>query len=83
MENLTQPLLDALDQEEHPLRLCDPRSSREYVLLPADEFDAMIRLVHDKLGIQDAYPLMDEVARREGWDDPEMDIYNDFTPQQP
>jgi hypothetical protein len=26
--------------------------------------------------IREAYPLMDAVARREGWDDPEMDSYN-------
>jgi hypothetical protein len=27
-------------------------------------------------GIREAYPLMDAVARLEGWDDPEMDGYN-------
>ena len=26
--------------------------------------------------IREAYPLMDAVARKEGWDDPEMDSYN-------
>jgi hypothetical protein len=26
--------------------------------------------------IREAYPLMDAVARQEGWDDPEMDSYN-------
>jgi hypothetical protein len=26
--------------------------------------------------IRQAYPLMDAVARREGWDDPEMDSYD-------
>jgi hypothetical protein len=26
--------------------------------------------------IREAYPLMDAVARAEGWDDPEMDSYN-------
>ena len=28
----------------------------------------------------DAYPLMDQVAAREGWDDPSMDIYDEFQP---
>lgn len=35
--------------------------------LPDDEEDVDFR---------EAYPLMDAVARREGWDDPEMDSYN-------
>jgi hypothetical protein len=30
----------------------------------------------DDSDISWAYPLMDEVARREGWDDPDMDSYN-------
>ncbi len=28
------------------------------------------------IDIRDAYPLMDQVASAEGWDDPEMDVYN-------
>jgi hypothetical protein len=34
--------------------------------------------------IRQAYPLMDAVARQEGWDDPEMDSYNIYArkPQQ-
>jgi hypothetical protein len=34
--------------------------------------------------IREAYPLMDAVARAEGWDDPEMDSYNIYArkPQQ-
>jgi len=30
--------------------------------------------------IREAYPLMDEVARQQGWDDPEMDSYNIYSP---
>jgi hypothetical protein len=34
--------------------------------------------------IRQAYPLMDAVARQEGWDDPEMDSYDIYArkPQQ-
>ena len=31
--------------------------------------------------IREAYPLMDAVARQEGWDDPEMDSYNVYVPK--
>jgi hypothetical protein len=30
----------------------------------------------EDIDIRQAYPLMDAVARQEGWDDPEMDSYN-------
>lgn len=36
----------------------------------------MLRTIEDDFEIADAYPLMDEVARSEGWEDPEMDLYN-------
>jgi hypothetical protein len=34
----------------------------------------------DDFDIRDAYPLMDHVAPREGWDDPSMGIYDEFQP---
>jgi hypothetical protein len=38
----------------------------------------------EEFDIRAAYPLMDAVARAEGWDDPEMDSYNIYArkPQQ-
>jgi hypothetical protein len=42
------------------------------------------KLQHDAQldsGIEAAYPLMDEVASREGWDDPEMDRYRQLDPR--
>lgn len=30
----------------------------------------------EQIDIREAYPLMDAVARCEGWDDPEMDSYD-------
>jgi hypothetical protein len=30
----------------------------------------------EDVDFREAYPLMDAVARQEGWDDPEMDSYN-------
>ena len=32
----------------------------------------------EETDIRGAYPLMDAVARQEGWDDPEMDSYNRY-----
>jgi hypothetical protein len=38
----------------------------------------------EEIDIRQAYPLMDAVARQEGWDDPEMDSYDIYArkPQQ-
>ncbi|HEX5270563.1 MAG TPA: hypothetical protein VFW33_08765 [Gemmataceae bacterium] len=32
----------------------------------------------DEVDIREAYPLMDSVARAEGWDDPAMESYNAY-----
>jgi hypothetical protein len=32
----------------------------------------------EALCVRQAYPLMDGVARQEGWDDPEMDSYDRY-----
>jgi hypothetical protein len=37
----------------------------------------------DDFQIREAYPLMDDVARKAGGDDPAMDIYDDLDPRQP
>lgn len=51
-----------------------------------EEFAALLRQSMEVEGadIRQAYPLMDAVARQEGWDDPEMDSYNIYArkPQQ-
>jgi hypothetical protein len=31
--------------------------------------------------ITSAYPLLDEMAAKSGWDDPTLDIYNDLIPR--
>jgi hypothetical protein len=37
----------------------------------------------EDVDIRQAYPLMDEIARKEGWDDPEMDSYNVYARKPP
>jgi hypothetical protein len=67
---------------ELPLRLTDPQTSREYVLVPAELYDRIRGVLYDddEFRPADAYPLIDKVLAKSGWDDPEMDIYNDFAP---
>jgi len=73
----------ALDSEvEVPPRVVDPRTHRTYVLVPAEQYDRMRALLQEESDIRGAYPLMDAVASKEGWDDPSMDIYNDLIPRE-
>jgi hypothetical protein len=78
MIELNAPLQQALDAKpDEPLRFVDPRTRETYVLVRADVYERLFGLLYDdsEFSVRDAYPLMDEVAANEGWDDPEMDSY--------
>lgn len=51
-----------------------------------EEFTAILQqtVEEENADVREAYPLMDAVARQEGWDDPDMDSYNIYArkPQQ-
>jgi hypothetical protein len=83
---LTPEQQQALAAEPNrPLRLEDPRTQQTYVLLRLEDYEQIKGLFEDEdFDIREAYPLMDEVAHREGWDDPDMDSYNEpSSPPQP
>ena len=70
--------------KETPVRLVDPETDVEYVVLPVETFERMRKGVY-----YDDGPLTEEERRhilmqaglRAGWDDPEMDVYNDMVPE--
>lgn len=64
-----------------PIRVSDPETLRDYVVLRAEEYDQLAAL--GEFTVREAYPLMDEVARKEGWDDPEMDVYDLYRQPKP
>jgi hypothetical protein len=64
------------------VRVLDPDTQETYVLLRADLYDRSKALFEeDVFGIAESYPLQEEVARREGWDDPAMDAYDQLDPR--
>src|SRR5713226_4932395 len=65
------------------LRVSDPETHEEYVLLKARVYERLKALLYDdgEAPISEAYPLIDEMAAKAGWDDPEMDVYNDLIPK--
>jgi hypothetical protein len=72
------------ESEDNLVRLIDPETHVEYVVLPAETFEQMRNGVY-----YDDGPITEEERRylliqaglRAGWDDPEMDIYNDLDPR--
>jgi len=68
--------------EDQPIRLTDPETKSEYVLLPADLYDQIQDLFyeHSTLTRDEKRALMLQAGLRAGWDDPEMDVYNDLDP---
>ena len=80
MTAITPETRHAIEQAgEQPVQLTDPETKSVYVIVRADVYER-IRSMCDDFDIRDAYPLMDQVAAREGRDDPSMDIYDEFQP---
>ena len=66
-----------------PLRLTDPETHAEYVLLQADRYDQLHGLLSNTplLTPDERRAVLIQAGLRAGWDDPEMDIYNDLDPR--
>lgn len=69
--------------DAQPIRLTDPETNSEYVLLPADLYDQIRELFyeHSTLAQDEKRALMLKAGLRAGWHDPEMDVYNDLEPR--
>ncbi len=65
---------------ESPPRLIDPKTNEAYVLLRADVYERAKALFEEDENqlVRDMYPHMWEVFGKDGWDDPPMDVYNNF-----
>jgi hypothetical protein len=59
----------------------DPAGNAAYVLVPQEVYRRLAPYDDSEFDISEAYPLMDEVAMTAGWDDPELDVYNQYDPR--
>jgi hypothetical protein len=65
-----------------PVYVLDPVSHARYVLLPDEAYERFRALFEETpFDVAEAYPLIDEVGRKEGWDDPAMDAYDRLDPR--
>jgi hypothetical protein len=60
-----------------PVRLTDPDTNQQYVLVPAEVYDQLLPQ-HSDLDPRDLYPALHRALRDEGWDDRQMDEYNRY-----
>ncbi len=80
--------MELTDQQRHALRqasghvlhVTDAESGQEYVVLPAEVYDRLKRLLYDD---GDWTPgeqlrLLAESGARAGWHEPAMDVYDDY-----
>ena len=84
MITLTKELQEAIqDSNGQPIRLTDPKTHVEYVILPAEIFDRVQHVFSDAnpLTIEEQRALLVQVGLSVGWDDPEMDVYNELDPR--
>ena len=84
MLNIPKELQQAVrDAHGHPVRLTDPETKAEYVLLQAEMYDQIHGLLHDgtPLTANEKRAVLIKAGLRAGWDDPEMDVYNELDPR--
>jgi hypothetical protein len=62
------------------VRLRDSQAGREYVILPAEIYDRLRALLYDDgdWTPEEQLSLLAESGKRAGWDDPEMDVYDNY-----
>lgn len=67
-----------------PVRLADPDTNYQYVLVRAEVYDRLKGFIYDDSPLTDdeKRQLLLKAGIRAGWDDPEMDVYNELDPRQ-
>lgn len=80
--------LELQDMVEHsgdtPVRVVDPRTQRVYVLVANEQFDRLRSLLDmEPLSLDQQRMALVDAGQRAGWDDPEMDVYDNYDAHKP
>ena len=74
---------NATQGNEVPIRVSDPAQNTTFVLVRADVYERFKSLFEeDPVTEQERRFQLEQFGKRAGWDDPEMDVYNDLDPRQ-
>ncbi len=69
-------------ESEVPVRVSDPAESTTFVLVQADVYERLKSLFEeDPVSEQERLFQLEQFGKRAGWDDPEMDVYDDLDPR--
>ena len=75
---------DLLLHGNHPVPVIDSATNAVYFLVASDLFERVRPLFDDEpFDIVETYAIQSEVAGKSGWDDPEMDVYNNYDAHRP
>jgi hypothetical protein len=62
-----------------PVELVDEVSRAKFVLLPAEQFERIKALFSsDDFDVRETYAAQSAALAAAGWDDPALDVYNDY-----
>ena len=78
---LSEPIQEALaTQNGAPLELIDPRTEAAYVLIRQEVYEQLIssRYEDSHPTIEERRRHLEESGHRAGWDEPEMDVYDNY-----
>lgn len=65
-----------------PVRVSDPAENATFVLVRTDVYERFKSLFEeDPVSPQERLFQLEQFGKRAGWDDPEMDVYNDLDPR--
>jgi hypothetical protein len=72
------------EEPNSPPRVSNPSDTEAFVLLRADVYERFRALFEDvPVTVQERQHQLQQFGKRAGWDDPEMDIYNDLDHRRP
>ena len=72
------------DRPGELVEIVDEVSQARFVLLPAEQFDRIKALLTtDEFDVRETYAAQSAALAAAGWDDPELDIYNDYDAYRP
>ncbi len=67
-----------------PVELFDELSRARYVLVPAEQFERIKALLtNEEFDVRESYVAQSDALAAAGWDDPELDVYNDYDAHRP
>ena len=80
MTTLPAELQDMVEHSgDTPVRVVDPRTQRVYVLIADEQFDRLRSLLDmEPMSLDQQRIALRDAGRRAGWDDLEMNVYDDY-----